>query len=249
MKDKNNIYYVPFNTSKKDVVYEFKKSCKALFTPNFFNRKSITDKIKGVYIPIYLLDYETHGELIVDCKKKSNFRSGNYNYLKEDKYELKRKATVIFENIPVSGVKLIENDKLVSIMPYDYSKLKLLEDSEYKIEKENVTKERLNNDALKVVKDNFISYITDGMKEYEDISIKNDSINISVIKISRILVPVWILDFEYKHEKYFFIMNGENKKSYHNLPKIKSRAIKIYILLFVLLSCIAFVIQYLRVIL
>lgn len=119
----NPDYVIPFKFTKEDAIEKFRKLHKPLM-PKIFNDPKNIEETKGVYIPFWLYDYTTSGDIDFTAKRVTSWTSGNYRYTKTDVYEAKRSGIVEFYNVPVDGSLKLDNSIMNSIEPFNYDDLK-----------------------------------------------------------------------------------------------------------------------------
>lgn len=240
----NPKYLIPFKNTKEDAKEAFKKLGKGrILMPKAFNDKKNIDEMSGIYIPFWLYDYNAEGVIEADCKKIISWTSGDYRYTKTDTFLSTRGGSMKFVNIPVDGSKRFENDIMNSIEPFDYSELKKFNYSYlsgFLSEKYDVTKEEAQTDAINRAKNSFIEKMKDDIKGYTTVVKTKDSINLSSVHDSYVLLPVWMLNIKYNNKIYTFAMNGQSGRMVGNIPIDKKKAIILAVLIFMLLFLILF---------
>lgn len=245
----NPNYLIPFRNTKEDAINAFKKLGKGkVLMPKEFNNKKNIEEMSGIYIPFWIYDYNAIGLIEADCKKISNWRSGNYYYTKTDTYLATRGGNMSFERIPVDGSKRFSNDIMNSIEPFDYNDLKEFNYSYlsgFLSEKYDVTKEEAINESLTRAKNSFIEQMKKDMVGYTTVTPVKDNINLQNTKCAYVLFPVWMLNIKYKNKIYTFAMNGQTGKMVGNIPIDVKKAIFIWILIFLIIFIIMFIINYL----
>lgn len=250
--DFNPQFVIPFKHTKEDAIEAFKKLGKGrILMPKVFNIKKNIKEITGIYIPFWLFDFETSGEIEADCKRITRWVSGNYRYTKTDSYIVTRGGNMNFANIPVDGSKRFPNDVMNSIEPFDYKDLKKFNYSYlsgFLSEKYDMTSEEVSNEAQNRAKNTFIEEMKKDIKGYYTTIIPiNNSINLNNTKQVYVLLPVWMLNVKYKDKIHTIAMNGQTGKMVGNIPIDYKKAIFIWILIFVITFIIAFVINYYKV--
>ncbi|MBR6690733.1 MAG: DNA helicase PriA [Bacilli bacterium] len=235
----NPDYLIPFKTTKEDAIKAFKKHCKGKWLmPKAFNMKKNIKEISGIYVPFWLYNLDSTGEIEVKCEKISEWKSGDYNYKKIDTYKAIRGGNISFENIPVDGSKKFENDILNSIEPYNYEELKGFNYSYlsgFLSEKYDLNEEESVIDANTRARNSFIEEMKSDITGYDSKTLSDNSINIYNSKSSYVLLPVWFLNIKYKDKMYTFAMNGQTGKIVGNIPVDIKKAIFIWIGLFLII--------------
>lgn len=247
----NPDYVIPFRYTKEDAINAFKKLGKGkILMPKEFNDKKNINEMSGIYIPFWIYDYDSSGDVEAECKRITTWRSGNYRYTKTDTYLAIRSGSMYFENIPVDGSKRFANDIMNSIEPFDYKDLKEFNYSYlsgFLSEKYDVTKEEAEQDAIERAKATFVDEMKKDIKGYNTIVPVRNNINLQNRKSSYVLFPVWMLNIKYKDKIYTFAMNGQTGKLVGNIPIDVKKAVILWILIFVITFGIVFALYYLGV--
>lgn len=110
-----------------------------------------------------------------------------------------------------------------SIEPYDMNKAVTFEDAYlagYIAEKYDLPKEECQVRAQTRIKTSFeqILQSTIDQRRYAVVMPKNSKIQCTKGKIQYALLPVWVLNIQYKDKTYQFMMNGQTGKSAGELP-------------------------------
>ncbi len=244
----NPSYIVPFEITKEVALKKIKKLYKNkwLKPKQFKNIKNI----KGIYMPYALFCYDAIGEVESECDTKSSWMSAGYRYVKKDTYKVIRGGNMSFDNIPVEGSKNISSEVLDSIGPYNYKKSKPFDFSylnDYISEEYEFNKEELLKNSINKTKKYFIEEMEKDITNYNDIKIIDDRINLNNIKYIRILLPMWILKVDYNNKIYTIAVNGQTGAIEGTIPKSKSKALIIWVILFILSFILIFTTEYLKV--
>lgn len=213
---------IPFSRVKEDAASEFYKfSKKKWFAPKEFCKKENIEEVKGVYIPFWLYDCDTDGDVSASCQQVTTWTSGNYRYTKTDYYDVYRAGNMSFNKIPVDGSTKFDDDIMDSIEPYDYNNLVDFSPSYmsgFLAEKYDVNESDSYERAKNRANNSTIDRFKDTMKKYTTISINNSNINVTKKKSAYVLLPVWMLNIKYKDKMYKFAMNGQTGKMVGNVP-------------------------------
>lgn len=213
---------IPFQTTKEQAIDAFKKMKKGkIFTPKEFNNELNIQKITGVYIPFWVYDCDTNGDLEIDARRIRTWMSGNYRYTKTDYYQVNRSGNMKFDNVPVDGSSKFDDDIMDSIEPFDYSGLKEFDMSylsgflseNYDINNK-VAAERMKQRVEKTTIDELRATVS----TYTTTIIKNSNVDIDIKEIEYMLLPVWMLNIKFKDKLYLFAMNGQTGKIVGNVP-------------------------------
>ena len=104
-------FLIPFKKDKKSVLKNFKKLFRRKnLSPKEFCSKKNLKKIEKLYIPLYIYNYTTSGEIEYECKKISNFSGNGNKYTKTDDYIITIGAKMDFSDVPIYCSNKITED-------------------------------------------------------------------------------------------------------------------------------------------
>lgn len=237
-KDFDPEYIIPFKTTKIEIIRKCKNNWLKSITQKDIN------KIKAIYVPCSIYDFDTTGEVEFECNTFNSWVSDGYRYTKKDKHKFIRGGNISFKNILVSGSKKFQ--EINSIEPYDYKDLKKFDYSylsEFLSEKYNISKEELDNEATKKVKTYFVEEMKKDIKDCDEVITVDTSINLYNSKSRKILLPVWFLELKYKNKNYTILINGQTGKTVGEFPIRTNKIIFIWLVLFIVISIVLLMLQ------
>lgn len=228
-------YVIPFKTSKEQAQEKFRVWCGSKrFVPKGFKSIENAEKIEGIYIPYWLADCRLRLRLNGTAKISSSTRSGDYNVTHTKEYSVQREGEMFFMGVPCDGSSKAANMLMENIEPYDY---KELEDfsmsylSGHLAEKFDVTKEMVQPDIEKRIRDAGKAEILKTVTGYSSVSVTNEEYDTGKLGWQYALLPVWFLSYTYKGKEYCFAMNGQTGKFSGDLPVLKGLLRTLFILL------------------
>jgi len=223
-------YVLPFQLEKKAAVEALKNFYQGKrLLPNFFKQENQINNIQGLYVPFWLFDAKSNGQINFRATRNKAWSDRNYNYTKTDHYSIFREGSLDFEKIPVDGSVRMNDDYMDAIEPFDYSKLKgFLPDylSGYIAEKYDVDTEASKERAFKRIKKSLESQFANSVQGYSSVRTERSTVNVVKGNVSYSLFPVWILNTKYKNENHQFIMNGQSGLLAGKLPVDKGKAFR-----------------------
>lgn len=213
---------IPFSKAKEEAVNEFYKfSKKKWFAPKSFCKRENIEKLEGVYIPFWLYNCNVNGKIIADARRVSTWRSGNYMYTKTDYYNCIREGNMEFNNVPVDGSSKFADDIMDSIEPYNYEGMKEFSPSYlsgFLAEKYDVEKDDAYSRAKMRIKNTTVDELKNNIMGFNSVIVKSDNVDIEKVKDEYVLMPVWMLNINYKGKMHTFAMNGQTGKMVGNVP-------------------------------
>lgn len=233
---------IPFKKSKEQALETFKTWCKKKkFLPDDFCSPRQFENITGLYVPYWLADCETNGYLSGTGKKVKSWRSGDYRYTQTDIYSINRAAEMSFKYLPHDASKKADDKVMESIAPFDYSDL---EDFSYSYlsgfisEKYDVSKDEVYPLIKQRVEAAVASELRSSVSGYASTSYATQNVQINRTRFHYVLMPVWMLTYQYEGKTYLYAMNGQTGKTYGAMPIAQKKVNLFAMLIFIIAFCI-----------
>ena len=213
---------IPFRTTKEDAQNAFLKLCKGKpLLPKFFTREQQLEKITGLYVPFWL--YNCAGDFTGSYKatRIRHWSDSRYHYTKTDHFMLKRRASAEFDRIPMDASSKMEDTFMESIEPFDYNQLTDFDTaflSGYLADKYDVPSENGEPRIRQRVNNAMEELLQNSLLGYDTVIPTSQNLNVQQGKASYVLLPVWILNTNYRGKRYTFAMNGQTGKLTGTLP-------------------------------
>lgn len=219
--ESRNMKYVPFSKSESDArkVY-FKKTFWNPLVPFSFKLPKVRKQIRKVFLPGYLADVNHSGTVVFLCGDKEKIVKNGRKGFELKKYSVNQTINIDYKNV-LLGVFSKINDKIFSnICTYSYNRIsdfndRAINDSFYVLGDNTITdvgdkgRNKIMRHSFSIVRGNIMHSLKKMDKDQTTIVFKNTV---------EILVPVYMVTIEYRKKSYTFFMNGENGKSYMELP-------------------------------
>lgn len=237
----NSLFAIPFSITIKDAKKIYKKNIKStLLTPSYFLSSKNINKIEAMYVPVYIYSIDSTGVVDFECDKDNLWKSSGIKYRKTDVYKISLGGNMTINNLVINATKDIDNGTLESILPYDYNKLEIFNNTNnYKLCSSNKNKKELLNDIKSISKKVFVNQLKTDIKDYNNLKEVDNSINIYNPKNKYILLPIYVLNLDFKGKKYTYAVNGSNGNFSGDIPINEKRLIFIGIFIFIFIfSCL-----------
>ncbi|MBE6572485.1 MAG: hypothetical protein E7656_09585 [Ruminococcaceae bacterium] len=218
---------------KPDIIVPFKIDKKAAkkalvnhytgkkFLPKVFKNENHLEEIKGVYVPFWLFDADARANIRYKATRTRTWSDSRYDYTETSFYNVTRQGKLGFSALPVDGSTKMADDLMESIEPFDIAEgvpfqtayLAGFVADKYDVDsKESI--ERANERIKKSTEEAFENTV-DG---YTTVVPASSSISLANSSAKYALLPVWILNTDWKGQKYTFAMNGQTGKFVGDLP-------------------------------
>lgn len=237
-------FIIPFKNVKEDAIEAFKKLTKNKpLTPKCFKDSKNIQKITGVYIPFWAYDLEADGQIDFEATDVSTWSDSNYRYTKTSRYSVKRSGHFDFDKVLSDASSRFSDDLMDSIEPFNYSDLVQYNHaylSGFLAEKYDVDE----NAGLERAKERTMLTCVDLVKEtvgHQTKTVVNNAMVINPKVCHYIMLPVWMVNIQYKNKSYTLAMNGQTGKIVGNIPIGVKETVIWSIILFVVFFIIFFI--------
>ena len=216
-------YVIPFKFDKEAAKAQLKQYVNSKkFAPKSFKTENKLEEIKGLYVPFWLFDSDTDAAVSFEATTVRTWSDSNYDYTETSFFDVFRDGSMKFVNIPCDGSSKMSDDLMESIEPFNFSEAVDFQTAYlagYLADKYDVTMEDSIDRANRRVKTSAEQVLRGTVTyPYSSVITKDSSVQIKNGKAKYALYPVWILNTDYKGEKYTFAMNGQTGKFIGNLP-------------------------------
>ncbi|MFI3225764.1 MAG: hypothetical protein R3Y09_00025 [Clostridia bacterium] len=223
---------IPFMLDKNDAMAKFTEffTGKKLL-PDCFKDKNHIEELTGIYVPFWLYDCTAAGKINFNATKIRHWSDSRYSYTKTSHYAVLRDGEMGFVKVPADGSKKMDDTLMEAIEPYDYSKAVDFQTaylSGYLAEKYDVEPSENQARINQRITESLIAEMKKTITGYTSCAPAHKNIVANDAKINYALLPVWILNTEYKGEKFTYAMNGQTGKFVGRLPIDKAKGVKYF---------------------
>ncbi len=242
---------IPFKLVSAEVIKRLHDHFKnKILLPSNFKTQHTLSKVNGSYVPFWLFDATMDGPIDFNTTKVRRYSDSNYDY-KETKYYLHHlEGDVTFKNVPVDGSKVMPNNLMDAIEPYNYSELKPFDMaylSGYNAARfDDDPDETLHRAAerMKVSSTAVFRKEVDKKGSFNSITCTKNGLALKKPAVSYALLPVYLINLKYEGKDYPFAINGQTGKLAGSLPISKLRYWLLFLAIFSVLSAIGTFITY-----
>ena len=209
---------IPFSVSKEKALSlydELLSSAKKV--PKDFRSAKVRERIKGIYMPVWLVTADCMTDITASGLKKE----GGMRY----SYDLSRVITYSLADVPFSGSGKMSQRLLEAVEPFDMKEAVEFNSSmfqgfyAYKYDK-------LPERMIDKIEERFNIYGEECGKLSFDygFEIRSDSYMTALtgVTVKYCLVPVWFMCYEYEGLYYHFVVNGQTGEVCGRLPEKES---------------------------
>ncbi|WFR56937.1 hypothetical protein QA584_25525 [Anaerocolumna sp. AGMB13025] len=207
---------IPFTINKQQAQEAFKKWCKkGLLTPKGFMTANRIKSISGLYVPFWLYDLNGQGEADATCTRVRTYPQGDYIYTETSYYHVYRQVNLNYLKVPADASEKMNDELMDKLEPYHYNDLKDFNMpylAGYLAEKYNYDDKTLFSRVEDRVTDFVDTYIKSTIGGYTTTSYNQKNIRVKEQQADYVLLPVWMVCYDYKQSEHTFAMNGQTGK-------------------------------------
>ena len=219
---------IPFRITQKDlpdVVKQFYKG-KKLLPSSFLSEKRLRE-IKGIYVPFWLFDCTLDGNMVLNGTRTRSYREGDYDCVETSYFLLEREGDMRFAKVPVDASVKMPNDLMDSLEPFDYSELVDFNSaylSGYLADRFDSDPDAELPRADERMMTSACSILEGTARGYSGVSIRANGMRITDADVKYVLLPVYLMNYEYQGKMYRFAVNGQTGKVVGDLPISKGKS-------------------------
>lgn len=213
---------IPFKTTKDDAKQAFLNLCKCKpLLPKFFTQEQQIEKITGLYVPFWLYDCSCTDNGDFRATRVHSWMDAKYHYTRTDHYLLRRSVEAGFEGVPMDGSSKLDNAITESIEPFDFSQLvdfDMAYLSGFFSDKYDVDSSAGQERIRQRISTTMDSYLFQSCSGYTTVNPTARNLQVRHGKARYVLIPVWLLNTNYRGKTYTFAMNGQTGKMTGTFP-------------------------------
>jgi DNA-directed RNA polymerase subunit RPC12/RpoP len=218
---------IPFSISKEEATKAFRKWCRnGRLTPSGFMTADRIKGITGMYVPFWL--YELHNKIEVQAQgtKVRTYTQGDYQYTETQHFDVYRKIRLNYVKVPIDASEKMNDQLMDKLEPFPYDQLKSFKTpylAGYIAEKYSYTDEDLFPRVKEKISSFIDAYIQSAVAGYTTVSYTNKQIDTQLKHADYVLLPVWVVHYDYNKLEHTFAMNGQTGKVVGKPPISKAK--------------------------
>ncbi|KXZ17875.1 hypothetical protein AXI59_01085 [Bacillus nakamurai] len=207
---------IPFTISKDEAMSAFKKWCRnGRLTPKGFMSADRVKNITGMYVPFWMFDLNSKVQVNAVCTRVHHYDDGEYRVTETEYFNAFRDINLDYLKIPVDASEKMNDELMDKLEPYSYSGLKEFNTAYlagYIAEKYNYTDDDLLPRAKDKISHYIDSYVRSTFSGYTTVDITDEDIDTNKMNSFYVLLPVWMVSYDYERTEHIFAMNGQTGK-------------------------------------
>ncbi|WP_322923642.1 TFIIB-type zinc ribbon-containing protein [Paenibacillus campi] len=218
---------LPFKINEQQAQEAFRKWCKGgRLTPSGFMSADRVKSMIGMYVPFWLYELHNMVEARGQATRVRTYTQGDYEYTETSYYDIYRKMRLHYVNLPIDASEKLNDELMDKLEPFPYQELKSFKTpylAGYIAEKYNYDDEQL----LPRAKDKTMGYIDAAISStvsgYTSVTYTERQVDTHVQRADYALLPVWMVNYNFKQKSYLFAMNGQTGKVVGKPPLSKGK--------------------------
>ncbi|MBO4411585.1 MAG: hypothetical protein J5794_05315 [Lachnospiraceae bacterium] len=215
-------YVLPFKLNKKQAKEAFKKwAKKGRLTPSSFKTDATLDQSQGLYVPSWLYTYTLNNAMTLAGEKVKREKVGNDEIVTTESYEIELTTEGTYERVPFNAEETVPHEVMEVLEPFDYTTLTefaLPYLSGYLAEKYHFSAAELSEKVKEALKEDMIAVSKDQITDFDKLEVRSDNVQFFTDSVEYVMLPVWMLNYQYGAKKYPLFMNGQTGKIHGKLP-------------------------------
>lgn len=190
--------------------------------PGVFKKENHIDEIRGIYVPFWFFDADTHTRCTYHATKVENWSDLVYYYTRTKHYHVVKAGTMQFRNVPVDGSSKLDDRLMESIEPFDVTDAVTFETaylSGYLADKYDVDTKKSMLRANARIKSSAMDAIQSRLPGFQSAQQESAVVQLNNTRCKYVLCPVWLLHTTWRGNRYTFAMNGQTGKLVGDLPR------------------------------
>lgn len=213
---------IPFTYDRDKAIQSFLAWAKSKrFVPREFYSASQLEKITGIYVPYWMADVKADIDYSGVGTNVRTWMAGDMEYTEHSEFKIERQGVIDVDHMHEVAMRKIDKDLLDSISPYDevsavdFSMSYL---SGFFAEKYDIPKDEVQPVIEAKAKEYTSVLVQETIGSYSRVKMDRKDMELSIKGWDYALLPAWILTYKYKGKTYVYAVNGQNGKSYGELP-------------------------------
>ena len=199
-------------------------------------------------MPFWIFGGKANAGMWFDATRNRYWSDANYNYVETSYYKLFRSGSVNFADVPVDASSKISDELTESVEPFDISAAREFTDNYlagFLADKYDINVEESRDKANSRIANSTTSLFASTTSMYDTCVPSSSSIMINQGRQEYVMYPMWLLNIKYRGKMYTFAMNGQTGKFVGELPADIGKLNGIRIGVFVGVTLLILLLQYL----
>ena len=216
---------IPFQVDKKAAIAALNNHYKGKrLLPKVFKDQNHIEEVKGLYVPVWLFDADADAQVEYEATKIHTWSDSEYDYTETRHYAVLRGGRLSFADVPVDGSTKMDDTLMESIEPFDISGAVPFQAAYlpgYLADKYDVDADASIGRANERIKQSTEDAFRSTVVGYASVTTVDSNVRLENGRARYALFPVWILNTQWKGQKFTFAINGQTGKIAGDLPMDK----------------------------
>ena len=216
---------IPFQVDKKTAMAALQNHYKGkILLPKVFKDENHIKEVKGLYVPVWLFDADANAHVRYKTTRVRTWSDSQYYYTETSHFSVTRAGGIGFANVPVDGSTKMDDALMESVEPFhmkdavDFQTAYL---AGYLADKYDVDSQQSVERANQRIRNSTENAFASTVQGYTTVTPVSTNIQLHNGQAKYALYPVWILNTQWKDQKFTFAVNGQTGKTVGDLPMDK----------------------------
>ena len=237
---------IPFVLEKKEAIQAFHNwRKKKWFLKRGFAQEAQLEKMSGVYFPYWKIDCETNGHIRAQAENIRTWQVGDTEYTETQVYQVIRDGQVDLDDITFTAMSRPDIDLTQGVYPYEYEKavdFSMAYLSGFQAERRMTQKSDIEPRAREKIQEYTRKCIEDTITGYTHVSVQHASSEMIRENWEYVLLPAWVLTYQFRGKTYYYAVNGQTGKTCGRLPLSIGRLAALFAGVTAAVFCVSFLI-------
>lgn len=213
---------IPFKIDKEKAEKTFLDwvSKKRYVRKDFYSSSQL-EKITGMYLPYWGVDSKFSLNLQGKGYKEKSYTSGGYRVNETSEFEIDRQGEFLVNNVSELAYSKVNKELLDSITPFNFEEVepfKIFYLNGFFSETYDKTYDELKPVIDSRQKQYIENVISSNLSQYNRTNLTIREAKLVDEKRNHMLLPTWMLTYDYLGKKFIYALNGQTGKAYGDLP-------------------------------
>jgi len=213
---------IPFTIDKDSAIKRFQEYAnKWKFIPRDFTGASQLEKMTGLYLPHWMVDYEADIDYSGKATQIRRWTTGQTEYTEHKEFNVNRQGTIAVNHLHEVAIRKIDKGLIDSITPYDETKAVDFSSAYlagFFAEKYDIEQSEVEEPVAERARQYVRTLVQDTIGAYHEIQLERSSIDFHSVDWTYALLPAWVLTYQYRGQTYLYAVNGQTGKVFGSLP-------------------------------
>lgn len=206
-----------------------------ILLPRSFREGNHIDEVQGVYVPFWLYDARTQGDVSFSATNVRTFDNGEEEVIETDHFDVHRAGNMTFVRVPVDGSSRMPDAHMDAIEPFDYEQMVPFSNAYmpgFVANRWDEDADACRSRAQGRMEESTEHALEETVSGYDTVSVGRSHVDVDWEGEQYAMLPVWMLSTSWRDKNFLFAMNGQTGRMVGDLPVSKPKFIGLVLAIF-----------------